>query len=258
MEPHEAIYFLEVILRDLIRSELGDSWRMDFTEEDMARLDAKREEEVKKRSGSIVSRDLLDYTEFTQVQRVITKHHETFAPALGRKKHVEDTWRRLNGLRNPTMHSRGLLPFERDLLNGLVGEIRNQVTLYRSTKGPDMEYYPIIESVTDSFGRSASSGHPDLTSSTLRVAPGAEVTFVCRGTDPRDRALTWELRPNNDLRYGSSITANDAELVWHVSADLVREGLIVWVRLTSAGAYHRMGVFDAEVAFRFDVDPPLP
>src|SRR6478735_680424 len=182
MEPYEAINLLEAILRDLIRSELGTAWIDNFSAEEVVRLEAKREEESKKRSGSVVSQDLLDYTEFTQVQRVITKHHETFAPALGRKRDVEDTWRRLNGLRNPTMHSRSLLPFERDLLSGLVGEIRNQVTLYRSARGPDMEYYPVVDSITDSFGRVRSTAQPfgQGNEPRPRVYPGDTIVFQCR------------------------------------------------------------------------------
>ena len=70
-----------------------------------------------------------------------------FAPAFGKQKYPKLYVERLNNLRNAPMHSRVLLPFERDLLSGMVGELLNMMAIYRSEKGPDMELYPVIDSV---------------------------------------------------------------------------------------------------------------
>ena len=57
--------------------------------------------------------------------------------------------KRLDNIRNAVGHSRPLLPFERDLLSGIAGQIRNQVTIYMSTQDEAGDIYPRIESVTD-------------------------------------------------------------------------------------------------------------
>lgn len=66
MQPTEAINLVEVVLRDLIREVIGDSWQSDPSI-DVQKLEGKREEERAKRRGVLVSDDLLAFTEFTQL-----------------------------------------------------------------------------------------------------------------------------------------------------------------------------------------------
>src|SRR6202043_2622408 len=95
---------------------------------------------------------------------------------------------RAEHFRNAVMHSRELLPFERDLLSGISGEIRNLVAIHRSSMGPDSKYYPTVESVVDSFGNNLGEG---LQVVDTRVQTGTTVEFTCRAWDTTSRALTW-------------------------------------------------------------------
>ncbi|MCA4727047.1 MULTISPECIES: hypothetical protein [Mycolicibacterium] len=205
MQPYEAITLVERVLRDLIREVMAEGWRDDPAVR-IDRLEDKLAAERAKRRGTIASSDLIEYLEFHQLREIIGRDQNwaRFEPILGKKKYFETYMDRLEGFRNPTMHGRQLYPFEQSLVVGIVGEITNQVTIWRSEQGPDLKYYPEIVSVTDSFGRQPRNGTP----AELCVRPGDCITFKCIGSDPHGRLLRWELRVKS--RGGSMITEDGA------------------------------------------------
>lgn len=257
VQPYEAITLVERVLRDLIREVLGENWRSDPAVS-IDRLDAKRTAETVKRRGTIASSDLIEYLEFYELKEIVKRDQNwaMFEPVLGKKKYFETYMDRLEGFRNPTMHGRLLYPFEESLVLGIVGEITNQVTIWRSQQGPDMKYYPEIISVTDSFGRQLRSGTP----AELGVRPGDCIAFRCVGSDPHGRSLRWELRVKSrgqsmieeDSREGEHVT-----LYWNVHPNQIQEGADVWISLESDGQYHRHGEFDDRFYLAYHVLPPL-
>lgn len=253
MDPTEAINLVEVVLRDLVRLVLGGTWTQS-RRVDIETLEAKRREDAAKRRGTIVNDDLLAYTEFTQLQQIILDDWEKFSAALGKKKYIEAYFDRLNGFRNPAMHSRKLLEFERDLVNGIVGELRNLVVLYRSTLGPDRTYYPKIEQVVDSFG-----GHPgnSLSDPGVRLKVGDVIRFECRGLDPQGRTLTWTVTVLMRTEVLAQSEGSEALLEFSITEGMVGESLQVLVMLTSDGKYHRYGFYDDFCVFKYAVDPPM-
>lgn len=253
MDPAEAINLVEVVLRDLVRLVLGDAW-MQSRRVDTAKLEEKRDEDKAKRRGTAVNEDLLAYTEFTQLQNIILDDWPKFTSALGKKKYIEAYFDRLTGFRNPTMHSRPLREFERDLVNGIVGELRNLIVIYRSAQGPDMEYYPKIEQVTDSLGNNPND--PLDFSPKLRLKVGDVVKFECRGWDPQDRNLTWQLEEGRNRGILSEMQGSEATLTLVITEKMVQERLNVYISITSDGQYHRYGFYDDECTFHYAVDPP--
>lgn len=254
MEPTEAINLVEVVLRDLVRLVLGDAW-IQSRRVDIDKLDEKRREDIAKRRGTAVNDDLLAYTEFTQLQQIILDDWDKFSPALGKKKYIEVYFDRLNGFRNPAMHSRSLLEFERDLVNGIVGELRNLVVIYRSTRGPDNEFYPKIEQVTDSFGNNPNVGLDVAPKQRLKV--GDVVKFECKGLDPQDRNLIWQMREGIGF-YNILAEAQGSEVTLEltITGELVQEQLRVTITMTSDGQYHRNRFWDEDCVFHYAVDPP--
>lgn len=255
MEPTEAINALEVAFRDLIRMVWGDQW-LEKSKLPRAPLEAKLNEEQAKRRGAKVSTDLLDYTEFTQLGNVLLANWGDFAPALGKKKYAEAYIDRLNGLRNAPMHSRVLLPFERDLLAGLVGEFRNLIAIYRSERGPDMQYYPVIESAVDSFGNSSLG----MNETGIRLKIGDVVSFSCSASDPQGRELTWEISSQLTPTVLNKIArqrGNEVALDWIVDEREVGEEVRIVITVTSSGKYHRRSGHDDARFFSYSVDPPL-
>lgn len=246
---------IEVVLRDLVREVIGDAWQSE-SYIDIAKLESKRDEERAKRRGVAVSDDLLAFTEFLQLQKIIERNWTKFEPALKKKKYFDVYMDRLAGFRNPAMHSRTLLPFEAALVEGIVGEFRNLVAIYRSTQGPDMKYYPEIESIVDSFGtRITTNIKPDVI-----LRPGDEVSFKCAATDPHGRELTWEMWTLTNQHQRQETHHANGDVVsfrWIVTDENVQESSTVTIQLTSSGPYHRHGTIDDAMLFWYRVDPPL-
>lgn len=253
MSVIEAINIIETMLRDLIRDVIGDDWRIAL---DPSRAEGMRKKEI--RPAVVTSDDALDFTEFSHLHSIITGRWADFGPVLG----DEDEFKLLYGVllwrfRNAAMHSRALVPFEEHLVLGITGMYRNRITLYRSTKGPDMQYYPKISRVADSFGNeltAPSVGEPVV------LKPGDIVEFLCAGTDPQDRDIHWDLVTLS--RGGAEVTVDSARgsevrLTWHVSQHEVRESHQGLIRITGEGEFHRHGDYDDKVWLsRYAVRPP--
>lgn len=223
----------------------------------LARPGERRVEEGKRRNGAVVDNDLLAYTHLWDLKEVVLGRWPQFKPIFKDQTRFKVYIGRLEDFRNTPMHSRTLLPFERDLLSGIAGEFRNVLTLWRSERAPDMSWYPRIESITDSLG------NPFVLNGlivhfTARLQVGDVLTFRCIGWDPQDRVLTWTLYeqaavgPQLDRQIGGEVT-----LTWSVQDKHVAESSIVVIQMASSGGYHRFhfGV-DAVVTAIYAVEPP--
>lgn len=254
MEPTEAVNLVERELR-LMVTELLPDWHT-RKPIDVADLERKRDQDKRKRRGSVVDDKLINYTEFHHLKQLIADNWNAFTPALGKQKYLVAYLDRLEGFRNPAMHGRDLLPFEEHLVQGIVGEFRNLISIYRSIKGPDMNYYPTIEDVTDSFGR-VRTGYSDSTPQQfMRVQVGDRVTFRCRGHDPQGRTLRWEFALHMGWLGTWEYEGEDVTLTWTVEDSRVIQEAVVYVRMRSDGAYHRMLGYDESVTFFYSIDPP--
>jgi hypothetical protein len=254
VEPAEAINVVESVLRQAITQALGTAWTNDLV---VAQLEERRTEEAKRRNGAVVDDDLLAYTHLYELLEIIKKQWPQFKPIFKDQKRFEVYLKRLEDFRNAPMHSRTLLPFERDLLSGIAGELRNSLTLWRSQQAPDMSWYPNVDSITDSLGNTL-----DITADNVRVPARLQVgdvlKFRCIAWDPQDRELTWTLHadahigPELDRQVGSEVT-----LGWNITEANVAETSIVVIQMRSDGRYHRLpwGV-DISITTLYAVDPP--
>ncbi|MCT2175890.1 hypothetical protein [Dietzia cinnamea] len=248
-----------------MRVVLGPSWLQTARAGgvvDEAKLKAKLADERGRRPASVVSTDLLDYTEFTQLQiLILEKQWDAFAPALGKKKHIDTYLSKIAGFRNPTMHARSLLPFEEHLVLGISGELRNRIAIYRNTTEESSMYYPVVDSITDNFGNHHDGVTNAIIQTGVRMEIGETVTFVCRATDPQDRELHWRLSNNSyspdsqpDEDYGNEVT-----LSYTFTRTDVSEQVPLLIVLRSSSEFHRQpgpsGV-DATAMFHYAVNPP--
>ena len=153
MEPRDALNAVEVAIRELIGETLEAQFGPDWVEEcgTPERIEGwrgRRDEERKRRDGAVTEDRLIYYSDFTDLRKIIVKHWGHFLDCFGDRKKFEVYMERLEEFRNPQMHSRSLLPFEVALLQGMAGEIRNQITIYRGGRAGSLdEHFPRIDHV---------------------------------------------------------------------------------------------------------------
>jgi hypothetical protein len=253
----EAIRRVENVLRDLIeetlRGKYGDGWlaHLGVSEEQLTGWRGRQEEDRKRRGSEAAEERLLYYADLHDLGPALRKNWELFSPCLGDLKEIEVYLGRLDDLRNPQAHSRGLLPFEEHLILGIGGDIRQRVTVYRSKQSPESEFFARIESIRDSLGNvlvsSGSSRGTFGPGAVLRV--GDEVIFSCSGWDPNGQPLEWSLDVGvaAHQRRVQGWSVNDS-LIWPVSQEDIGRSA-VHIRMRSRGQYHTYGDSDGfEVA----------
>lgn len=247
------------LVQDLMLDRYGQSWvdHLGVTEERLARWSERQDEERKRRAGTVIDERILWYADFTDLWPILKKNWDLFKPCFGDLKRLEVYLDRLGALRNPGAHSRTLFPFERSLAEGMTGEFRQQVTLFRARGGggPEPEHFPRIEFVRDSFGNQAESQHrviPKQTGIVLR--PGDEITFSGMGWDPGGEMLHWKVGVigGPDLLDASG---PDFECTWRVSESDIGENSFVTAEVTSGRSYHRLGDYDDKTIIAYRVLP---
>jgi hypothetical protein len=262
MEPSAAIAIIESDLRFLVANEypakLGPEWlHQVLSAETVEALQARCDEEVKRRAPFVVTQELLAYTHLYELRNALRHHWEYFSEALGKQKEFDVHLDQVEDFRNAPAHSRELLPHERALLEGIAGVIRTKVTIYRSSKDSDLKHYPVIESIRDSFGNIAADLDPSigqLVVTNLRLTVGQVVTFEARGWDAQERELTWTactFGRDKVEHHGSEII-----LQWAPDEENVGLNCFVEIELQSAGRYHRHLKYDQRVTYKYTVVPP--
>lgn len=204
----------------------------------------------------------LSYANLYDLITIAKKHWEPLAPALYAKAEVMPLLERLETLRNAVGHSRPLVPYEEDLLTGIAGQIRNQVTIFMSAQDGAGDIYPRIESVTDSIGQRIESSTVDgeiagsILGYQIVLQPGDVVTFTCVGIDPQGRDLRWSCKNPRSSEVVSR-SGEAAILTWTVADEDVTETAASHVYLESDGTkYHRFGWIDHRAYFTYRVRPP--
>lgn len=275
MEPTHALEALENALRLAVREVLGSGWTTAKGAPDLGRVRAAQVEEHKRRDGVQVSDDLLSYTEFTALTTLIEKNWDRgFHQVFEDKKRTDAFFRAVEDVRNTIAHSRQLVQFERDLIAGISGQLRNQITLWRQQQGDlARRYYPVIESIIDSFGRVATNGtYTSGPDNPVRVEVGQPVSFDCVASDFRQRGLTWQvwvrrpldftpvMQPNLTLRNSGTFSVTLRPTEQHVG-----ENVFVLFTVASPGPYWRHNYhpatghvnFDDIQQLEFAISPPL-
>lgn len=267
MEPALALTSLEAALRQAVVTVLGEhDWINAKGAPDKARLVNSREEESKKRDGTILSQNLIEYTETYHLTEIIMKNWEAFKPVFDDKQRTSAYLGVLKDIRNTIAHSRELVPYERDLISGITGHLRNQVGKYRSNVMQSSDHYPVIESVRDSFGRLGGESYEADPSSAVRVEVGDTVQFSGTAAPARGKEVLWMLSTDylgdanlrdipidqrSDLIKGEAVSLN-----YTFDEGDVGEWTVVKIWIGGQSRFHRNFGFDDSTEFIFAVNPP--
>jgi hypothetical protein len=272
-DPYTELVAAETALRTAIRIALRNEWESTFTPEDIAKLDAKRIEEGKRRDGVTVSQDLLDYTEVYHFEKIIKRHWEKLKPILDDHARTMVYLGIVSDVRNTIAHSRPVVPAERLLLAGAAGQIQNQLAAYRSKLDGPHQHYASVDSARDSFGNAGLTGDPELHERAVmfgkptfrRLDVGQEVIFELAATDPRGRDLIWKMYslPENGVSMlvdtwpsMGEFAGSRVQITWKVTEHEVGEFRQIVFTVANSGQYHRVRSWDDGCMFHYAINPP--
>lgn len=262
MDPTDALRAIETALRLSIHKVLGDSWLAVSGAPDRSSLEEKRQAEAKRRDGAVTSDALLEYTEIYHLTQMVLRNWEPFKPVFKDKKRTEVYFGVVEDVRNTIAHSRDLIAFERDLLSGIAGQLRAQVSRFRNDLDGSTVYYPLIEKVQDGFGNPglAASEH-GYERPVARVDVGEELTFTGTAFAADGNPVIWKIQKTNsrhisieqiEVAHGDTV-----EFSYRFAEGDVNEDLHFGVLIATPSKYHRyQGATDDIRYFHYQVNPP--
>ncbi|MGE4022948.1 hypothetical protein [Mycolicibacterium sp.] len=262
IDTYSELVAAETAFREIVRSAIGDSWVDELAPEKVDTLREKRDAEDKRRDGVIVSQDLLDYTEAYQLESLILKHWDKTGPILKDKRRAEAYLNLMLDVRNTVAHARPVVPYERQLLAGIAGQVQNLISLYRSGSETADAYYASINYVRDSFGVEGRRGGIGNNDERKRLKIGQVIELEFSATDPHDREIEWAFSIYDKGRSKSSdlgtAIGTSGVFIWTVGEEEVGERIDVWASIANESPYQRNGAYDDRVCLGYSVSPPVP
>jgi hypothetical protein len=257
----------ENLLRDLVerllRKRDGDEWiaKAQIPERALKTWRRRLAKEPTKRPGGQVEAQLLYYSDFSELRDIIDKNWEAgFDQVFSDKDRSLGDIDRLLAFRNPDAHARELLPFEADLVKGLTGQIRQEITLFYSQGegSGEPQHFARIEELRDNFGNRVSgkySGTPAPTPNSPPILrPGDSVTFTGRAWDPQGEELDWMLE--SGPRHIA--TGLEIEWTWQITAeDIGDPKQLVFVVKPTTREYVRSSRYDDKAMLVYRVLPSI-
>jgi hypothetical protein len=255
MDINQTLKDCENSLRDFIALTLekkyGDQWinKIELNPERIDEWKQRKQEDNLRHNATTVEEHLINYATLDDLKHVLLVNWEgDFVDALGDYKVIETYINILNRYRNPDIHRRPLLTFQKHLILGIAGEIRNKISLFRSYQEFDRVGFPRIESVRDNLGNIWVPGKPSKTKSKMTIHVGDVLEFVVTAVDPQDEDLLYSLN-------GKSWSSGNV-LTQFVEPRHVAKETVFSIMIRSERKFHAFpNGYDDRVAFAYQVLP---
>lgn len=263
LDANQALKDAENSLRDFIAASLerkfGNDWvdQCGVTEDRIAKWRERKQVEQKK-SGPVAPEErLIYYADFYDLPVIIRKNWDwLFKDVFGDLKETELLLAQLARFRDPEAHRRELMPHQKHLVLGIAGEIRAQITSYRSRQETSHDYYPRIESVRSDIGDSWVFGGPDGVSTGKKLRVGDKVTFVVAASDPLGEPLHYQMTVIGGRHVEKGDWQPSNALEYEVTTADVGRQFTFDFSIRSSREYHARGDDDDRVHFFYEVLPP--
>ncbi|GAB3870748.1 hypothetical protein GCM10028824_19750 [Hymenobacter segetis] len=254
MNEKQALQDVENVLRDFISAGLdkkfGPDWfsKCGLPDDRIAKWKEKLEIENKKQKHSSCDPRLIYYSDFYDLRNMLNKNWDIFSAALGEKKEVDALLGMLENYRNSNAHGRELLTYQKHLVVGITGEIRNRITKFRSMQETGADYFPRIESVHDNYGNSWKVDEYGIVRTGKLLREGDVLEYIVSATDPQGEELEYSIRHNE---WQKSRVLQLTILKEHIGL-----GTKIYISIRSTREYHaNKSGDDDSVIFKYDVLP---
>lgn len=153
-----------------------------------------QQEDEERHQATTSDEHLINYSDINDLKTILLANWEgEFMDTFGDYKLMETYLNILSRYRNPDIHRRPLLTFQKHLILGISGEIRNMISVYRSYRELDREGFPRIESIRDNLGNIWTPGNPSHLKTGMTVHVGDMIEFVVTAVDPLEEDLMYSI-----------------------------------------------------------------
>jgi|JI6StandDraft_1071083.scaffolds.fasta_scaffold27332_1 hypothetical protein len=256
----QAIKDVENALRDFISIILhkkhGDNWIQDsgITPDGIKKLEEKRETERNKLGSANIETRLIYYSEIWDLARIIrAKWDSDFKDVFGDIKRIEcylDVYMNiLSTFRIASAHNRDLLSFQKHLVIGISGEIRNRLVTYRSKMETADDVFPRIESIVDNYNNIWTPGQGSLLCET-ELRKGDYLEFTIKATDPLGGKIFYALHPPRDWKESNLIG-------FEIGDEHIGKPRYFTIAILSDREYHADQIVDQAVMIGYVILPKM-
>lgn len=255
MEIYQTLRNCENALRDFMALTLekmhGDRW-IDYCQvppEKIKEWEQLKLEDEERHQATTSDEHLINYAQIADLKTILLANWEgEFTDTFGDYKLIETYLNILSRYRNPDIHRRPLLTFQKHLILGVSGEIRNMIAVYRSYRELDREGFPRIESIRDNLGNIWVPGKPSHLKTGMTVHVGDMIEFVVTAIDPLEEDLMYSIKDKG------WITGNVLTTVIEPRQVGLNTAINIFIR--SDRKFHAFpNGYDDRVAFNYQVLP---
>lgn len=230
---NNTIQEYENILRSLIIIILTEKYNEEYenhyriSPERLNKWKEKRDIETKK-YGITREERLIYYSDIFDLKTIIDKNWDLFQLIFKSKKRFEVFFEELEKFRNSLAHGRELLTYQHNLIDGIIGDLKTQLVIYRSKNEKVNDYYIQILKISDNYGNTWN--HTDRLASIglvtdLLVRVGDSLEFIVDAYDPKGRTIKYFLSVGGfeSNRQESNV------LVLKVTESMVRRRVLIQI-----------------------------
>ena len=255
MDINQTLKDCENSLRDFIaytlEKEYGEGWinKVEVSPERIAKWEQRKLDDNERHHSTTTDEHLINYADLDDIKHILLVNWDgDFIDALGDYKLIETYLTILNRYRNPDIHRRPLLTFQKHLILGISGEIRNKISVFRSFKELDREGFPRIESIRDNLGNTWVVGKPSRVRTGMTVHVGDVIEFIVTATDPQDGDLMFSLN-------GKTWSPGNV-LTQYIEPKHVTKKSTFSILIRSERKFHAFPMgYDDRIAFEYQVLP---
>ena len=255
MEIYQTLRDCENALRDFmavtLEKQYGEEWinHCKISTENINEWGVLKQEDEERHHATTSDEHLINYSSLEDLKTILLANWEgEFTDTFGDYKLMEVYLNILSRYRNPDIHRRPLLTFQKHLILGISGEIRNMISVYRSLQELDREGFPRIESVRDNLGNIWVPGKPSHVKTGMTVHVGDMIEFVVSAIDPLEEDIMYAVE-NVGWNIGNVLTTV-------VEPRQVSKNTAINIFIRSERKFHAFPKgYDDRIAFDYQVLP---
>ncbi len=258
IDAETELKVFENAIRDLLifvlGNKFGSNWenRLSISTDRVSKWRIRQEDESKRLRGFNLDSRLIYYSDFYDLKSVIDKHWDDgFKDVFKEKKEILVFLETLEKFRDPNAHRRELIDYQKHLIVGISGYIRGIMMQYRGKRENPDDFFPVIDSVSDSLGNQVSNpNYAHHIASKVIVHVGDEVEITGYSIDPCGGTIEYSIARICQKNWSES----NRGIIKFTESDIGR-CCDIQIMIRTTRSYHAYSDFDHYVQIRYVVLP---